>query len=197
MSSSDSLVAMSMYWPSHRATHVSSYSRISRRTFASLNPSSVRRWSAIRDEAEQHVAGVDRLGDAVERPERRPVAALAVAVLDVVVDEAEVVAELDGGGARQRAPCGRRRSRRRRGGRGAAGSACPTARRRGRARGGSGPSRRRRAVDGSRSSTTRRISRLGVGDERLEVEVARDGGHRGQCSRIGANMRARSSLLAG
>ena len=51
-------------------------------------------------QAEQHVAGVDRLGDAVERPERRPVAPLAVAVLDVVVDEAEVVAELDGGGAR-------------------------------------------------------------------------------------------------
>ena len=52
-------------------------------------------------EAEEHVAGVDRLGDAVERPQRRPVAALAVAVLDVVVDEAEVVAELDGRGARQ------------------------------------------------------------------------------------------------
>ena len=46
-------------------------------------------------EAEQHVAGVDRLGDAVERPDGRPVAALAIAVLDVVVDEAEVVAELD------------------------------------------------------------------------------------------------------
>ena len=54
-------------------------------------------------EAEQHVAGVDRLGDAVLRPERRSVAALAVVVLDVVVDEAEVVAELDRGGAGQRA----------------------------------------------------------------------------------------------
>ena len=53
-------------------------------------------------EHEDGVAGVDRLGDPVERPQRGPVAPLAVAVLDVVVDEAEVVAELDGGGARQR-----------------------------------------------------------------------------------------------
>ena len=53
-------------------------------------------------QAEQRVAGVDRLRDAVDGPQRRPVAALAVAVLDVVVDEAEVVAELDGGGAGQR-----------------------------------------------------------------------------------------------
>ncbi len=45
--------------------------------------------------------GVDRLGDAVEGPERRAVAALAIAVLDVVVDEAEVVPELDGGGPGQ------------------------------------------------------------------------------------------------
>ena len=52
-------------------------------------------------QAEEHVAGVDGLGDAVERPDGRPVAALPVAVLDVVVDEAEVVAELDRGGARQ------------------------------------------------------------------------------------------------
>ena len=36
------------------------------------------------------------------RPQRRPMATLAVAVLDVVVDEAEVVAELDRRGARQR-----------------------------------------------------------------------------------------------
>ena len=54
-------------------------------------------------EAEHRVAGVDRLGDAVDGPQRRPVAAFAVAVLDVVVDEAEVVAELDRGGAGQRA----------------------------------------------------------------------------------------------
>ena len=54
-------------------------------------------------QAEQRVAGVDRLRDAVDRPERRAVAALDVAVLDVVVDEAEVVAELDGGRAGQRA----------------------------------------------------------------------------------------------
>jgi hypothetical protein len=50
-------------------------------------------------QAEEHVAGVDRLGDAVERPDGGPVAPLAVAVLDVVVDEAEVVAELDRRGA--------------------------------------------------------------------------------------------------
>ena len=54
-------------------------------------------------QAEQRVAGVDRLGDAVDGPQRRPVAALDVAVLDVVVDEAEVVAELDRRGAGQRA----------------------------------------------------------------------------------------------
>ena len=46
-------------------------------------------------QAEQRVAGVDRLGHAVDRPQRRSVAALDVAVLDVVVDEREVVAELD------------------------------------------------------------------------------------------------------
>ena len=54
-------------------------------------------------QAEQRVAGVDRLGDAVDRPQRRAVAALDVAVLDVVVDEREVVAELDRGRAGQRA----------------------------------------------------------------------------------------------
>ena len=54
-------------------------------------------------QAEQRVAGVDRLRDAVDRPQRRAVAALDVAVLDVVVDEREVVAELDRRGARQRA----------------------------------------------------------------------------------------------
>ncbi len=53
-------------------------------------------------QAEQRVAGVDRLRDAADRPQRGPVATLDVAVLDVVVDEAEVVAELDGGGAGQR-----------------------------------------------------------------------------------------------
>ena len=52
-------------------------------------------------QAEQRVAGVDRLRHAVHRPQRRPVAPLAVAVLDVVVDEAEVVAELDRRGAGQ------------------------------------------------------------------------------------------------
>ena len=52
-------------------------------------------------QAEQRVAGVDRLRDAVDGPQRRPVASLDVAVLDVVVDEAEVVAELHGRGAGQ------------------------------------------------------------------------------------------------
>ena len=49
MRSSVSLVAMSMYWPSHSARHVSSKRRIRRSTFASLKPRSVSRWSAIRD----------------------------------------------------------------------------------------------------------------------------------------------------
>src|SRR6478672_7105676 len=52
-------------------------------------------------EAEQRVARVDRLRDAVYGPERGPMAALAIAVLDVVVDEAEVVAELHRGGSWQ------------------------------------------------------------------------------------------------
>ena len=55
-------------------------------------------------QAEQRVAGIDGLRDAVDRPEGGAVAPLGVAVLDVVVDEAEVVAELDRRGARQRAP---------------------------------------------------------------------------------------------
>ena len=54
-------------------------------------------------------------------------AALHVAVLDVVVDEAEVVAELHGRGARQRALRARRRSTRRRAGRAAVASACRAA----------------------------------------------------------------------
>ena len=75
-------------------------------------------------QAEQRVAGVDRLRDAVDRPQRRAVAALGVAVLDVVVDEAEVVPELDGRGAGQRAPVVAGDARRRRAGRAAAASAC-------------------------------------------------------------------------
>ena len=46
-------------------------------------------------EDEDGVAGVDRLGNAVQRPQRRAMPALEVGVLDVVVDQAEVVAELD------------------------------------------------------------------------------------------------------
>ena len=52
---------------------------------------------------EDGVAGVDRLRDAVRRPQGGPVAALAVAVLDVVVDQAEVVAQLDSRRAGERA----------------------------------------------------------------------------------------------
>jgi len=37
-------------------------------------------------EHEERVAGVDRLGDPVDRPQGGPVAPLDVAVLDVVVD---------------------------------------------------------------------------------------------------------------
>ena len=109
-------------------------------------------------EAEQHVAGVDRLGDAVERPQRRPMAALAVAVLDVVVDEAEVVAELDRRRARQGRPVvagdrgvGEEAEERPHplAGRGA---------RSRRARGGSGTSRRRRRSTDRGRATRRRIS---------------------------------------
>ena len=94
---------MSMYWPSQSATHVWSYRRIRRRTLASLKPRSLRRWRAIRDRLNSMSPVLIALGDAVERPDRRPVAPLAVAVLDVVVDEAEVVAELDRRRAGQRA----------------------------------------------------------------------------------------------
>ena len=52
---------------------------------------------------EEGVAGVDRLRHARDRPERGTMPALGAAVLDVVVDEAEVVAHLDGGGPRERA----------------------------------------------------------------------------------------------
>ena len=54
-------------------------------------------------QAEQRVAGVDRLGHTVDRPQRGAVATFRVAVLDVVVDQREVVAELDRGGPRERA----------------------------------------------------------------------------------------------
>ena len=90
-----------MYWPSHKRdaglvveAHQAEDLRVAEAEV---------RQAVERDptQAEQHVAGVDRLGDAVERPQRRAVAALAIAVLDVVVDEAEVVTQLDGGGAGQ------------------------------------------------------------------------------------------------
>ena len=53
-------------------------------------------------QAEQRVTGIDRLWDAVDRPEGRPVAAFDVAVLDIVVDQREVVAEFDRRGAGER-----------------------------------------------------------------------------------------------
>ena len=99
-------------------------------------------------QAEDEVAGVDRLGDAVDRPQGRPVAALDVAILDVVVDEAEVVAQLDGRRARAAPGCARPRSRHRRGGPAGAASACRAGRRRRPAPGGSGSSRTRRSWTG-------------------------------------------------
>ena len=53
-------------------------------------------------EREERVAGVDGLRDAGHGPQRRPMPALQPAVLDVVVDEAEVVTHLHGSRARQR-----------------------------------------------------------------------------------------------
>ena len=53
-------------------------------------------------EGEEHVTGVDRLRDAVDRPQGRAVVAFAIGVLDVVVDQAEVVAELHGRRSGQR-----------------------------------------------------------------------------------------------
>ena len=96
-----SLAQMSMYWPSHSARHVSSWRRISRRTLASGEAQVGQSMEGLAAQGEEHVAGVDRLRDAVERPQSRAVAALGVAVLDVVVDQAEVVAELHGRGAGQ------------------------------------------------------------------------------------------------
>ena len=92
---------MSMYWPSHSATQVVSYRRMSRRTFVSLKPSAVSRWSATRLRLKSMSPVLIACGMPCLRPQGRPVAPLDVAVLDVVVDQAEVVAELDGRGARQ------------------------------------------------------------------------------------------------
>jgi hypothetical protein len=52
---------------------------------------------------EHAVARIDRLGYAPHAPDRRPVMARRILVLDVVVDEREVVEELDRGGRRKRA----------------------------------------------------------------------------------------------
>ena len=74
---------------------------MSRRTLASLKPRSVSRWSAIRLSENSASPALIACGMPCSVQSVGPVAALAVAVLDVVVDEAEVVAELDGRGARQ------------------------------------------------------------------------------------------------
>ena len=146
-------------------------------------------------QAEQHVAGVDRLGHAVDRPERRPVAAFPVAVLDVVVDEAEVVAQLDRGRARQRrrvVACDR--------------GVGEEAQQRPDALAGRGvvvvqpevvADHLVDALGGGHGALADDPEdlRLGVRDQRLEVKVSRHGRHRGQCSGIEANMRALSSLL--
>ena len=99
---------MSRYWPSHSAqaglveeAHQAQHLGVGEAEVGQPVEGDPR-------QAEQRVAGVDRLRDAVDRPERRAVAALDVAVLDVVVDEREVVAELDRRGTRQRAAGGRR-----------------------------------------------------------------------------------------
>jgi hypothetical protein len=55
-------------------------------------------------QAEQGVAGVDRLRHAMDGPQGGAMAALHVAVLDVVMHEREVVPELDRRGAGQGAP---------------------------------------------------------------------------------------------
>jgi hypothetical protein len=55
-------------------------------------------------QAEDEVAGVDRLRHAVDGPQRGPVTPLDVPVLDVVVDEAEVVPQLHRRRARQGRP---------------------------------------------------------------------------------------------
>ena len=144
-------------------------------------------------EAEQHVAGVDRLGDAVQRPERGPVAALAVVVLDVVVDQAEVVAQLDRGGARQRAAMvagdrgvGEEAEQRPHALAGRAGAVQPEV-----------------VADHLVHARGRRVGarddaqdlRLRVGDELRDVRAGREG-HRGECSRAISNVRGRSSAFA-
>ena len=93
---------MSRYWPSQSARQVSSNRRISRRTLASENPRSLSRCRAIRERLNSVSPVLIACGMPWTRPQRRAVAALDVAVLDVVVDQAEVVAELDGRRAGQR-----------------------------------------------------------------------------------------------
>ena len=168
---------MSRYWPSQSARHVSSNSRIRRRTLASENPRSLSRWRAIRERLNSVSPVLMACGTPWTVQSVGPVAALDVAVLDVVVDEAEVVPELDGRGAGQRPGvlAGDR-------GVGEEAEQRPDAL----------AARRPRAVerevvaDHLVQPVRRRVAvgdepedlRLGVGDEQVEVDVGR-GRHRG------------------
>ena len=169
---------MSMYWPSHSARHVSSNRRIRRRTVLSGKPRSVSRWSAMRDRLNIVSPVLIACGTPWIVHSVGPVAALDVAVLDVVVDEREVVAELDRRGARQRplvlagdAGVGEQAEQR----------PHPLAARRARA------VEREVVADHLVQPVGRRIAilhepddlALGVGDEGGEVDVGRRGRHRG------------------
>ncbi len=145
-------------------------------------------------QAEDQVARVDRLRHAVEHPQGRAVPPLHVAVLDVVVDEAEVVAELDRRGARQRGPVialdRRVREEPEQGAHALAARAVSAlepevvadhlvhVRRRGVP-----------VVDDTQDL------RLGVGDEEGDVDVARDGHGPGSVAASDANVFVKSSLL--
>ena len=132
-------------------------------------------------QAEERVAGIDGLGHAVHGPQRRPMATLAVAVLDVVVHEAEVVPELDGSSARERVAvvAGDRRVREEAQERSDALAAVPTL-----------PVEREMVADhlvqpvGGRVAVADEPDDLafGVGDELREVEIRRGRRHRGQCT---------------
>ena len=133
-------------------------------------------------------------------PQRGPVAALAVAVLDVVVDEAEVVPELDRRGARQRlAVIARDRGVRQQ----AEERADPLAAVR------AGPIEREVVADHLVQAVGRRIAVLdqpddlafGVGDELGEVQLGERRGHRGAsvhetCSLAVACWRGRATAAA-
>jgi hypothetical protein len=143
-------------------------------------------------QAEERVAGVDGLRDAVERPQRRPVAPFAVTVLDVVVDEAEVVPELHRSRPGQRSPVIARD-----GGVGEQSQEWTHPLPAGRSRSIQGEVVADHLVEAVRGgiAIAHEADDLGlrIGDEIGEVEVGQDGSHRGQCTR---NVSAASSLLS-